>query len=36
MKADDLKLLYEYNYWANGRSLAAAAKVTAGQYALPD
>ena len=35
MKTGDINLLYEYNYWANGRILAAAAKVTAEQYAAP-
>lgn len=33
MKLDEIKLLYEYNDWADGRLLAACAKVSPEQYA---
>jgi len=33
MKTDEIKLMYEYNYWANHRILATAAKITPEQYA---
>ncbi|MFN8413323.1 MAG: DinB family protein [Anaerolineales bacterium] len=32
MKIQDIKFLYEYNYWANKKILAAAAKVTQEQF----
>jgi uncharacterized damage-inducible protein DinB len=32
MKIDEVKLLYEYNYWADKRILAACANVTPEQY----
>jgi uncharacterized damage-inducible protein DinB len=35
MNAMDLLILYDYNYWANGRVLDAAARVTPEQYAAP-
>ncbi len=35
MKVDEIKLLYEYNTWADARILAACARVTAEQYAAP-
>jgi uncharacterized damage-inducible protein DinB len=35
MKTDDIKLLYEYNYWADGRILAASAKVNLEHYGAP-
>jgi len=33
MNQNDILILYEYNYWANGRILAASAKVDATPYA---
>lgn len=33
MNLDDIKLMYEYNYWANKRILNACANVSAEQYA---
>jgi len=33
MKIDEIKLLYDYNDWADARILAACAKVTSEQYA---
>lgn len=33
MNTSEVKLLYDYNYWANGRLLGAASKVSPGQYA---
>jgi uncharacterized damage-inducible protein DinB len=33
MKIDEIKLLYEYNDWADGRILAACARVSPEQYA---
>ena len=35
MKRDDVVLLYDYNYWANARMLAATARVSAEQFAAP-
>jgi uncharacterized damage-inducible protein DinB len=35
MKIDEIKLLYEYNHWADARILAACAKVSPEQYAAP-
>lgn len=35
MKTDEIKLLYDYNDWADGRILAACAKVSPEQYAAP-
>ncbi len=35
MKLDEIKLLYDYNDWADARILAACAKVTSEQYAAP-
>src|SRR5258706_6893303 len=32
MQTDDIKLMYEYNYWADKRILATCAKVSAEQY----
>lgn len=35
MKIEDLRMIYDYNYWARDRILAAAAQVSAEQYAAP-
>ncbi len=35
MRIDEIKLLYDYNEWADARILAACAKVSAEQYAAP-
>ncbi len=35
MKVDEIKLLYEYNAWADARILAACARVSPEQYAAP-
>ena len=35
MKIDEIKLLYNYNDWADARILAACAKVSPEQYAAP-
>jgi uncharacterized damage-inducible protein DinB len=35
MKIDEIKLLYEFNDWADARILAACAKVSPEQYAAP-
>ena len=35
MKIDEIKLLYDYNDWADERILAACAKVSEEQYAAP-
>ncbi len=35
MEIQDLQLLYEYNYWANGRILKASARVSPEQFAAP-
>jgi uncharacterized damage-inducible protein DinB len=35
MKIDEIKLLYDYNEWADARILAACAKVSPTQYATP-
>ena len=35
MNIQDILLIYNYNYWANGQILAAAAKVTEEQYLAP-
>jgi uncharacterized damage-inducible protein DinB len=35
MNRADVLILYDYNYWANGRILAAAARVSAEQFAAP-
>jgi uncharacterized damage-inducible protein DinB len=35
MKIDEIKLLYDYNDWADARILAACAKVSPEQYAAP-
>jgi uncharacterized damage-inducible protein DinB len=36
MKIDEIKLLYDYNNWANARILAACARVSPEQYATPN
>jgi uncharacterized damage-inducible protein DinB len=36
MKIDEIKLLYDYNDWADARILAACAKVSPEQYVAPD
>ena len=36
MKIDEIKLLHDYNDWANARILAACARVSPEQYAAPD
>jgi len=36
MKVEEIKLLYDYNDWADARLLAACAKVTSEQYAAPN
>jgi uncharacterized damage-inducible protein DinB len=35
MKIDEIKLLFDYNDWADARTLAACARVTPEQYAAP-
>jgi uncharacterized damage-inducible protein DinB len=35
MNIQDILLIYNYNYWANGQILAAAAKVTEEQFLVP-
>lgn len=35
MNIQNIHLIYEYNYWASGRILSAAAKVTREQYLAP-
>ncbi len=35
MKVDEIKLLYDYNDWADARLLAACARVSQEQYAAP-
>lgn len=35
MNIQDIQLVYEYNYWASGKILAASAKVTAEQFLAP-
>lgn len=35
MKIDEIKLLYEYNYWANWRILATCAQISPEQYVAP-
>ncbi len=35
MKIDEIKLLYDYNDWADARILAACARVSPKQYAAP-
>jgi len=35
MKIDEIKLLYDYNAWADARILAACARVSPEQYAAP-
>ena len=35
MQSEDIRTLYEYNDWANGRILAAAAQVDQEQFATP-
>ena len=35
MNIEDLRLIYDYNYWATHRILSAAAKVAPEQYAAP-
>jgi len=35
VQIQDLKLIYDYNYWANAKMSAAAANVRAEQYAAP-
>src|SRR5689334_14538814 len=35
MNIQDIKFMYEYNYWANGKILEAAAKVPRGQFLAP-
>ncbi len=35
MTRDDLRILYDYNYWANARVLTAAARVSPAQLAEP-
>jgi uncharacterized damage-inducible protein DinB len=36
MKVDEIKLLYDYNDWADARLLAACAKVSPEQYTAPN
>jgi uncharacterized damage-inducible protein DinB len=36
MKIDEITLLYDYNDWADARTLAACARVSPEQYAAPD
>jgi uncharacterized damage-inducible protein DinB len=35
VKQSDILLLFEYNYWANGRILAAASKISPEQFVAP-
>ena len=35
MNIQDIKFIYDYNYWANGKILAAASKVTQEQFVAP-
>src|SRR5512138_4046241 len=35
MKVDEIKLLYDYNDWADARTLAACARVSPERYAAP-
>ena len=35
MNTDEIKLIYEYNYWANRRVLTTCAQVSPEQYAAP-
>ena len=35
MNIQDINLLYDYNYWANGKIMAAAAHVSPEQYTAP-
>ncbi|MGH7308893.1 MAG: DinB family protein [Candidatus Rokuibacteriota bacterium] len=35
MNPDDLRILYDYNYWANARVLTAAARVSPAQLTAP-
>jgi len=35
MNIQDLRFIYDYNYWANGKILAAASKVTEEQFLAP-
>jgi uncharacterized damage-inducible protein DinB len=35
MNTDEIKLIYEYNYWANRRVLTTCARVSPEQYAAP-
>jgi uncharacterized damage-inducible protein DinB len=35
MNIEDIKFIYEYNYWANGKILEAASKVTQEQFLAP-
>ncbi|HNN13004.1 MAG TPA: DinB family protein [Anaerolineales bacterium] len=35
MKIQDIHLIYEYNYWANGKILSAAANVSLEQFLAP-
>ncbi len=35
MNVQDIQFVYEYNYWANGRILAASEKVTEEQFLAP-
>jgi uncharacterized damage-inducible protein DinB len=35
MRMQDMLILYEYNYWTNGRILAAAARVSQEQWSAP-
>jgi len=35
MQLQDITLLYDYNYWANGRILAASAKLSPEQFVAP-
>jgi uncharacterized damage-inducible protein DinB len=35
MKPEDLHILFDYNYWANGRILEAATKIQQDQYEAP-
>ena len=36
MKIDEIKLLYDYNDWADTRLLAACARASPEQYAAPN
>ncbi|HKZ39403.1 MAG TPA: DinB family protein, partial [Candidatus Hodarchaeales archaeon] len=35
MNIQDIQLIYDYNYWASGKILAASAKVTQEQFLAP-